>query len=58
MEQVTLSVPKIDMKRLKGIAKAMGWKIERKNALDKALDEVREGKVLHYNSLDELIHDI
>ena len=58
MEQVTISVPKIDMKRLRGIAKAMGWKIEKENALDKALKEVKDGKVLEYSSLDELIKDI
>lgn len=58
MEQVTISVPKIDMKRLRGIAKAMGWKIEKENALDKAVKEVKDGKVLEYSSLDELIKDI
>lgn len=58
MEQVIISVPKIDMKRLRGIAKAMGWKIEKENALDKALKEVKDGKTLEYASLDELIKDI
>ncbi len=29
-----------------------------KNALDYALDDIREGKVISYNSLDELINDI
>lgn len=58
MESVTLSVPKVDMKRLRGIVKAMGWKIQKKNALDEALDEVKNGKILKYDSLDELIKDI
>lgn len=27
MESFTISIPSIDLKRLKGIAKAMGWRI-------------------------------
>ena len=47
----------LDIESQKEIVKYRIEKAE-KNALDKALDEVRYGKMLHYNSLDELIKDI
>lgn len=41
MESMTIRFPKVDMKRLKGIAKAMGWVIEKeeKHTLDELSDE-------------------
>ena len=54
----TLDVPSFDISRLKGIAKAMGWTIHRQTPVEKSLEEIAEGKVYTYNSLDDFIKEI
>ena len=62
----TINIPKVDIKRFKGLAKAMGWtyeKVETKHEdyenhpseelLQSVLD-AREGRVLHADSVDDL----
>lgn len=58
METFYVSIPKVDMKRFRGIIRAMGWKIEEKNAIETSLDEVKKGNVIKYNTLEDLIKDI
>lgn len=53
METLTISFPKEDLKRLKGIAKAMGWTLDTPKTMDeteyvnsnpKIMDAIREGE--------------
>ncbi len=38
--------------------KALGYEIEKKNAIDRALDDIEAGRVHQYDSLDDLIKAI
>ena len=49
----TISIPKVDLKRFKGLAKAMGWVFEKTEVIDeteyvksnaKIMDAIREGE--------------
>lgn len=49
----TISIPKVDLKRFKGLAKAMGWVFEKAEEIDeteyvmsnsKIMDSIREGE--------------
>lgn len=53
MMDFTISIPKVDLKRFKGLAKAMGWVFEKKEEIDeteyvmsnpKIMDSIREGE--------------
>ena len=37
MESYIINIPKVDFKRLKGIAKAMGWIVEKKDYYESSL---------------------
>lgn len=62
----TINIPKVDLKRFKGLAKAMGWtyeKVEPKHEdyennpseeLLQSVRDAREGKVFHADSVDDL----
>ncbi len=65
----TVSVPKIDTKRFKGIAKAMGWLIEpvqkeeqydirRTAGFRAAMDDVKNGRVTRYDSLQDFYKEM
>ena len=40
------------------LKKLVKKKSEEKNSIDEALDDIKNGRVIQYNSLDELIKDI
>ena len=46
-ERMTVHVPRLEAKRFRAVVKALGFEIEKKNAIDRALDDI-EG------SIDEL----
>ena len=48
MESMTISFPKMDLKRLKGIAKAMGWTLEKPEP--KVLGELTDEECWKYLS--------
>lgn len=50
----TIDVPTLDIKRFRAIVKAMGWSVRKKNAVERSLDEIKQGKVFTYSNLDEL----
>ncbi len=52
--RITVHVPKIETKRFKAIVKALGFEVEKKNAIDEALDDIEAGRVYEVNSIDEL----
>lgn len=63
MESYIINIPKVDFKRLKGIAKAMGWIVEKKDYyessmfysdIDKAEKDIAEGKGKTIISIEEL----
>lgn len=42
MESMVIHFPKVDLKRLKGIAKAMGWTLEKKEELPEGYGRMEE----------------
>ena len=53
-EQVTVNIPRIELKRFKAIMKALDYEIVRKSELDEAIEEVESGRIINCSSLDEL----
>lgn len=53
-ERVTVHVPVSERARFKRIMRAMGYTVEKKNALDLAMDDVMAGRVFEVSSVDEL----
>lgn len=63
IETLTISVPKVDLKRLKGIVKAMGWKIEKTDYynspqfiadLEQAEQDIKEGRGTVLENSDDI----
>ena len=54
-ERLTVHVPLMEVKRFRAVMKALGFEIEKKNAIDRALDDIEAGRVTHYDSVDDLI---
>ena len=65
----TISVPRIDLRRFKGIAKAMGWDITPAPKLEEyditktagfreAMDDVKNGRVTEYASLKDFYKEM
>ena len=54
-DRLTVHVPHTVKKYFKAMVKALGCEIEKKNALDKALDDVMAGRVRTYSSVQELM---
>ena len=52
-ERLTVHVPRFEAKRFRAI-KALGFEIEKKNAIDRALDDIEAGRVTTYASADEM----
>ncbi len=53
-ERLIVHVPRLEAKRFKAVVKALGFEIEKKNALDRALDDIEAGRVTTYASADEM----
>ena len=53
-ERLTVHVPRLEAKRFKAVVKALGFEIEKKNSLDRALDDIEAGRVTTYASADEM----
>ena len=47
-------MPRVETKRFKAIVKALGFEIEKKNAIDRALDDIEAGRVRTYSSANEM----
>lgn len=63
MESYVINIPKMDLKRLKGIAKAMGWILKKNdyyeseqfyNDIDSAEYDIANGKGTTVTNIDEL----
>ena len=68
-ETFTISIPKVDRRRFKGIVKAMGWNIAPVNRKEKfdvaktagfkeAMEDVKHGRVTMYDSVDDLFKEL
>ena len=53
-ERLTVHVPLAEIKRFRAVMKALGFEIEKKNAIDRALDDIEAGRINHYESLEDL----
>ena len=55
--QVYLSIPQSDYRFINTLSHKMGWTIhrERKCGLDRAIDDVRAGRVYQADSVDDLM---
>ena len=53
-ERLTVHVPRFETKRFRAIMKALGFEIEKKNAIDRALNDIEVGRVTTYASADEM----
>ena len=52
--RLVVHVPNVELKRFKAIVKALGLQIEKKNAIDEALDDIEAGRVFEVASVNEL----
>ena len=53
-ERMTVHVPRLEVKRFRAVVKALGFEIEKKNAIDRALDDIEAGRVRTYSSVNEM----
>ena len=57
-ERMTLHVPCGETRKYRAIFKALGLTVEKKNAIDLALDDIEAGRVHSYSSIDELLQAV
>lgn len=55
---IQVRVPKIETRRFKTIARALGCTIEKQCAVERSLAEAEAGMVYEYDSLEDLIKEI
>ena len=53
-ERMTVHVPRVEAKRFRAVVKALGFEMEKKNALDRALDDIEAGRVRTWSSAEEM----
>lgn len=57
METVLVQLPKADLGFLKTLINRMGWHIRKRSAYEQSLDDVRNGDVYEYKSVDDLLNE-
>ena len=57
-ERLIVHVPRLEAKRFRAVVKALGFEIEKKNALDRALDDIEAGRVRTWSSTDEMFQNL
>ena len=68
-ETFTISIPKVDRRRFKGIVKAMGWNIApvvqeeefdvtKTAGFKEAMEDVKHGRVTRYDSMDDFFKEL
>lgn len=58
METVLVQLPKADLGFLKTLINRMGWHIRKRSAYEQSLDDVRNGDIYEYKSVDDLLSDL
>ena len=57
-DQVVVNVPHIELKKFTAIVKALGFTIEKKSELQRAIEEVENGHTIKCKTLDDLINRV
>ncbi|OUO23184.1 hypothetical protein [Bacteroides sp. An322] len=57
METVLVQLPKADLGFLKTLIDRMGWHIRKRSVCEQFLDDVRNGDVYEYKSVDDLLNE-
>ena len=57
METVLVQLPKADLGFLKTLINRMGWHIRKRLVYEQFLDDVRNGDVYEYKSVDDLLNE-
>lgn len=57
METVLVQLPKADLGFLKTLIDRMGCHIKKRSAYEQSLDDVRNGDVYEYKSVDDLLNE-
>ncbi len=57
-DQIVVNVPHLELKKFKAIVKALGFSIEPKSELQKAIEDVEAGRVTKCGSLKDLINKV
>ena len=57
METVLVQLPKADLGFLKTLIDRMGWHIKKRSAYEQSLDDVRNGDVYEYKSVDDFFKE-
>lgn len=55
---IQLAVPEVDLAFIKQLAKRMGWSIEEKTGVDKALEDVKANRVHRAKNTDDMFKRI
>lgn len=58
IERLTVQVPVAEKAMFKRLMRAMGYKIEKKCGLDYALDDIANGRIHSYDSVDEMFESM
>ena len=63
VQKIELEIPQVDLSFLRKLVKNMGWTMKKTatsklSAYEQALDDVKQGRISEYNSLDEFIKEI
>ena len=60
IENVSISIPITDLSFLRTLSKKMGWTIkrQRKSGIDRALDDIKAGRVYEARSVDDLFEQL
>ena len=60
IENVSISIPLSDLSFLRTLSKKMGWKLKRprKSGIDRALDDIKAGRVYEAKSVDDLFEQL
>ena len=55
---VQVQVPHLELRRFKTIVRALGCMVKTLSPLERSLREAEQGKIIHYDSLDDLIKEV
>ena len=60
IENISISIPITDLSFLRTLSKKMGWTIKRprKSGIDRALDDIKAGRVYEAKSVDDLFDQL
>lgn len=57
-ERMTVHVPYSERRRFRAVVKALGFEVEKKNAIDRALDDIEAGRVRTWSSTEEMFQTL